>query len=512
MTDCVRNFLRFFKENPPTFAKDPHSKTVIVAGKRFIYDNHESVMKMLTAERVLAYDLAPWWKDDDTAKKMEWFVNFVEGTFRQEVVEKRKAAAAIKEKLVANGKADLTLPDADYILTHLQPYRVLGDRRKESGVNFLDTSTRTVTDYDYYSVEGALKSAEIDKDEIYRFMTRSLHVREVYDPQRPTSLEKVDGEANVYELNRHVTPTWRLTKAEPALPVEIDALMRHLFPGETCREFVYTWIYHSLTSRAGTYLYLAGGQGAGKGTLAYLLASLHGAANVSTPKQDAMFGRFNHYLKFKRFIFIDEFNCRNRRDKDTLKLIINDRIQVEGKGRDHEDIDIHASYLLANNSLEAIGLDPIDRRFSVPNTTWDSLIPVFGRPWVEDFNAKVKLDFAWLQSFGWWVLENYKNPKWGREEPYQPERFDEIVLATARLGFGEMLARVLKKEQNSYDYYEEKEAFKRTHKGQHFPPIQDWAKFFGTVKIGGELIGKIDGKLFIPRENLQRAPGEELLS
>jgi hypothetical protein len=510
MDDCVRNFVRFFKDHPPTFAKDLNSKSMTIGGKRVSYDNFDTLSKIFTADKVLEYDLAPWWKMD-VASRMDWFINFVEGTFRQELVEKKKAQRALKERL-AGKDADLKLPDADYILNNLQPFRVLGDRRKEGGVQFLNTTDRVVTDYDYYAIDAALKAAEIDKDVIARYLTSALHVREIYDPHSPVSIKPTDDESNVYEINRYVTPTWRLAEHKPVLPEEVEQLMRHLFPKETCREFVYTWIYHSLTARCGTYLYLCGGQGSGKNTLAGLIAALHGASNTSNPKQDSLTGRFNHYLKFKRFIFFDEFNCRVRRDKDILKLIINDRVQIEGKGRDHEDIDIHASYFLANNSLEAIGLDPVDRRFSVPEVNHDSLIPVFGREWIERLQDKIKLDAEWLAGFGWWVLENFKNPKWSREEPYQTTRFEEIVLATARLGLGDMIARTLKKEQNSYDYYDEREAFKRTHKGQHYPPIQDWTKFFQTVKVGGEPLGRVEGKLFIPREDLQRAPGEELIS
>lgn len=791
MEDCTRNFVRFFQENPPTFAKDHHSKSMIVGGKRYAYDTLESVQKLFTADRILNYDLGAWYKMD-AVPKMDFFVAFVEENYRKEVVEKRKAQADLKKKLSSNGKADLKLPDVDFIMSHLQPFRVLGDKRKEGGVQFLDTTEKKITDYDFYSVDAALRAAEVDKDVVARYLTGILHVRETYDPHNPYSFRPTEDEANVYEVNRYVTPEWRKEEKKGKLPKEIDQLMRHLFPSDTCREFVYTWIYHSLTSRCGTYLYLCGGQGclagdtfipyapvngagrvqnwkggtirqlferfnktakrrhkattdskfvvssmdddgfifkndiegvvysgvkecfklttergleitatadhkffvgdrylplgdlrvgdgvmvhdnvrytgddtgrqprnryaeimvkyhpakrfkevtvpggtytycrvrksralieakingmsfedyvdalntweperldrlkwlprevnvhhinedhrddrlenlmlvphaeharehakshsrlkfvvvedrvakierigeidtydiqckfpfnnfvankfvvhnSGKNTLAALIAALHGASNVSNPKQDSLTARFNHYLKFKRFIFFDEFNCRVRRDKDILKLIINDRVQIEGKGRDHEDIDIHASYFLANNSLEAIGLDPVDRRFSVPNVNHDSLVPVFGRPWIESLHERIKSDPELVADFGWWVLRTFDQPKWGKEEPYQPERFEEIVLATARLGIAEMIPRILRREQNSYDYYEERASFTRVHKGQHYPPIQDWTKFFQTVKVGGEALGRVEGKLFIPRDDLI-VPGKEVIS
>lgn len=508
-SDCVRNFLNFFKDHQPTFPKSD-SRTMSVGGKRYAYDDFESIRKLISAESVLKYKLSEWW-DADTSERMEWFTNFVEGTFRQEMVEKRRAQADLKSALRGNGKSDLLLPDASYILMHLQPFRVLGDVRREAGVKFLDTKTHQITDYDFYSIQAVLKAEMIDKSTTEQFLNRILHVRELYDPFNKVPLRLIENSNSVYEVNRHITPKWRGLDVKAELPADVDKLMRHLFPEESCRYFVYSWIYNSLANRSGTYLYLCGGQAAGKNTLATLIASLHGWENTSNPKQDSLVGRFNQYLKFKRFIFFDEFNCRSRKDKDTLKLIINDRIQIEGKGKDHEDVDIYASFFLANNSLEAIGLDPIDRRFSVPNTTWDSIIPAYGREWVQDFSRRIKSDHEMIAAFGNWILQEFKDTKWSPEEPYQAERFNEIVRATARQGISEMLERVMKKEQNSYDYYEERESFRRVHKGLHYPPIQDWTKFFQTVKIGGLPLGSVDGRKFTPRREFQRAPDEESL-
>lgn len=509
--DCVRNLLRFFQDHQPTFSSNDYSRFMRVGGKRYAYDDFESVKKLITAEAAMKYGLADWWQADN-AERMDFFVSFLEGNFRRDMIEKRQAKAELERKMRGNGKASLQLPNADYILSHLQPFRVLGDKRREGGVQFLDTADYRVTDYDFFSIQSVLKSEMVDKATADVFLNRILHARETYDPFNHTPLRLIEETNSVYEVNRHVTPSWRkLDSVKAELPEDVEKLMRHLFPSEDCRYFVYSWIYNSLVGRAGTYLYLCGGQGSGKNTLATLIASLHGWANVSNPKQDSLAGRFNQYLKFKRFIFFDEFNCRGRKDKDTLKLIINDRIQIEGKGKDHEDVDIHASFFLANNSLEAIGLDPIDRRFSVPNTTWESIIPAYGREWVQVFSRRIKDDDEMIAAFGKWILAEFKNTKWGPEDPYQPERFDEVVRATARQGFSEMLDRVLKKAQNFYDYYEERDAFRRVYKNTSYPPIQDWTKFFQTVKADGQLIGVVEGKIFTPRRDFQRAPDEENL-
>lgn len=506
--DCAKKLIKFFQEQQPTFPKSDSSKTMTVGGKRYAYDDHESVKRLIPAETAIKYEILGWWQADP-AEKMEYFVNFVEGTYRTEMVMRRQAQKALHQKMSGPGKDGLTLPDANYILEHLQAFRILGDVRREAAIRFFDLRENHVTDYDYYAIQSALKSGGIDKESIETFFNRVLHAREVYDPKNNFLYRLVEGSNAVYEVNLHRMPAWRLAPPTPTLDADIEKFMAHLFPVERDREFVYTWIYHSLTLRAGTYLYLCGGQASGKTTLANLISSLHGFSNSSYPKLDSLTGRFNHYLKHKSFVFFDEFNCRNRTDKDILKNMINDKIQIEGKGRDHEDIVNYGSYMLVNNSLEAIGIEPIDRRFSVPEVNNAMLTEAYGVEWVEKFSVRVREDAAMAANFGWWVLENFKAPKWGRETAYQTARFEEIVLATARMGILEMLPRVFKREQNTYKYYDEKSSFHRQHKGQHYPPIQDWTKFFKTVKYGGELLGTVDAGTFTPRLEFQKNPGEE---
>jgi energy-coupling factor transporter ATP-binding protein EcfA2 len=409
----------------------------------------------------------------------------------------------MRERLKSNGKTDLALPDAEYILTHLQPFRFIGDHRKEAGFHYWDTKSGRITLYDYHSIYSALRSAMVEKDVIEQFMHQILHAKEIFNPHGDYGMVLLEETNNVYQINSYVAPAWRSVVGAPAeLPEEIEKLMLHLFENEECREFVYTWIYHSLTHRAGTYLYLCGGQGSGKNTLANVIAALHGAHNVSNPKQDSILGRFNHYLKNKRFVFFDEFNCRNRQDKDTLKRIINNRVQVEGKHRDQEDIDIHASYFIANNSLEAIGIDPVDRRFSVPDVTHKPIIPAYGIDFIRRLTQKLD-EPDYVARLGNWILNRYDTPSWGPEDPYQKTRFEEIVMTTARSGIAETLSKVLRGEQGEYDYFEEKQAFKRVHRGQHFPSLLDWLKFFREVRRDGKPLGEVGATTFVPCDALK---------
>lgn len=476
-----------------------------VNGKLFNYTDPSSVDKLFPAEVVLKYDLTDWYKleADD---KMTFVKNFIEGTYRPELAERAKRRDAVNKKIADSG---MKLPDTDFIIENLQPCRVVGDTRKEAGFRFLNRADGTITDYDYHSIYFAL-CRDLEEKTVKRYIQNIAHVTIEYNPYEKYTIKLVEDSNNLYSINKFRAASWRelLEDINPHYDEDIKKLIEHLLPVEGDRLFVFNWIYHSLTSRAGTYLYLNGGQGSGKNTFAVLMAKLHGDHNSSNPKQDSLRNRFNQYLKEKRFIFFDEFNCRGRQDKDILKTIINDRIQIEGKGKSHEDIEIFASYVIANNSPEAIGLDPIDRRFSVPDITHDNIIERYDRKWIQSLIKKMDDDCI-IAAFAKYVLTTYEEPFYSSEEPYQGSRFEEIVIATARLGIAETLNKVLKGEQTEYDYFDEKEEFTRTHKGQRYPSIQDWQKFFRDIRVGGKPIGEIKGKMLHPIEKYSAESNDE---
>ena len=491
----------FFRQNPPTFAKASSSTQMQVAGKKYYYDNFDSMNKLFNVNSLLEFDLLEWYKLEPV-EKIDHVKHYIDGELRKETHAVGKAAQEMFKKI--NGDStDFELPDPNFIIDHLRPCRTLGESKKEAGFRFLHKDTQKLTEYDFHSVSYSLRRL-YTKEQIDKYMAYHVHLRETYAPHGALGIQKDEESNNVYDYNRYEPPEWMALDVKPSVDPDITTLMSHLFPSETCREYVFTWIYHSLTSRAGTYLYLCGGQGSGKNTLANLVTRLHGFHNSVHPKQDSFKGRFNHYLKDKTFIFFDEFNCRVRQDKDILKQIINERIQIEGKNRDHEDIEVHASYFLANNSLEAIGLDPVDRRFSVPNVTHDSIVTVQTREWMREFSERIKVDDRMIAAFGHWILETFKEKQnWLAEEPYQPERFEEIVFATARMGIAETLQKVMNRKLTYYDYYEEKDQFKKNHRGHNYPNIADWQKFFRDVRKGGKPIGVVEGKKFTPIPELQ---------
>lgn len=489
---CLKEFISFFNDNPPVFLNDESTK-MRVNGKLFDYSDPAQMDKLFEPGVILKYKLNEWYEQAPT-EKLDQLRSFIESSYRQDVAERKEKIAKLNKAIESS---PVELPDVELILNNIQPARIVGDVRREGGYCFIDIRTGMVTEYDFHAISLSLQR-EFPKKEIDRFMSNVAHVKPVYDPFGGPKLEKIEDSNAMYALNTYRPPEWvKIQTVEPKCDDMVMELLTHLFPNEKCLEFFFTWVYHSWNSRAGTYLYLNGAQGTGKNTVADLLTEIHGWTNSTHPKPGMLKNRFNHFLKDKRFVFLDEFNCRKREDKDFLKLIINEKIQVEGKQRDHEEITVYSSYMIANNSEEAIGLEPVDRRFSVPEITHDSIIEAKGRAFIKNVIKKINEPQV-IANFMAWLLEEYKYPKWDSEEPYQTKRFEEIVLATARSGINQTLEKIFKKEQKVYDYYEEKEMFLRKNKTQHFPAVQDWLKFFREAKKDGELLGHVDGMKVIP--------------
>ena len=490
----------FFANNPPTFGRTYDVKTLTVDRKRYYYDQYNSLMEVLPTTLMTSDEMLPLLQYNQV-DRLEFLMTYIEETFRGELLERKKNEKQLREAISSDKNFEIL--EAEYFLKKLQPARVLGDTRPYAGFKFFDKDTREITDYDYFAVQNALKQVLEKRQDIDTFFSKCVHLTEVFDPHGNYGVNLINEETKVYQLNTYRPPEWKVSSEyTPEIDPDLEKLFNHLFPGERCREFVYTWIYHSLTARAGTYLYCCGEQGTGKNTLATLLAQMHGEHNTTVTTQDSPGNRFNSFLANKTFIFLDEHRCRTKADKDILKSIVNDRIQLEGKYKEHEDVEIYSSYLIANNSWDAITLDPIDRRFSVPMITDTPITTVYPRKWIADLTHRIKTDAKMVGNFALWVQKRYDGAtlEWAPEEPYQTKRFEQIVVATARLGMLGTLEKIQEKAQDSYDYYVEKSLFRNTHKNTHFPSLTDWQRFFRDLRIDGKPVCTVEKHKLIPTE------------
>lgn len=418
-------------------------------------------------------------------------------------------------------KDEITLPemadidhsdqfDPAYVYHYYQPCLLKTQADNRYNFKYFDTYREELVGVSKLAVETIL-SRVIPRNQIDEWLnSKELRVIDlVYRPKSPALIDtKAPDGQKVTLLNTYKKPDWVSHKAKPIFSEIFEEFLDHLFPKSECRRYVLDWIHHSLNSRAQTYLYLCGGQGSGKNTLAVLLSKLHGNTNYSTPK--SLRSNFNYYLKEKTFVFWDELTCKTQEQKNVLKSIINNEIQVEGKFRDHEQIDLCASYMIANNSLHALQLEPIDRRFSVPDITDSNMEYALGAEFIDDLLAEINHPEA-IAEFGKWITQSYM-PVTGPLDAHQDtDRFEEIVIATARAGFSFTLDKIFRKDALAYCYEEEKEEFEADRRRSiKYPAKPDFENFFRNVKQGGKnLIAKVsdDGQKIWPRKEFQGKGG-----
>lgn len=192
-------------------------------------------------------------------------------------------------------------------------------------------------------------------------------------------LEKDEKHSYLYRLNAFIAPEYRKLKMPRPRPEGVDAIskyLKHLFPVQEQREYVLAWMYSSLVRRAKTSLCLIGVHGCGKTLFMEFMANLHGTKNVSHPDKSDI--QFNDFLSKNTLTIYDELKLTTK-SKEDLKRTSNDYIQTERKNEDRKETENHSSIILASNYDDALLLIPGDRRFSVPDLTYNRLETVFSK-------------------------------------------------------------------------------------------------------------------------------------
>ncbi|TXG78090.1 hypothetical protein E6Q11_01665 [Candidatus Dojkabacteria bacterium] len=143
---------------------------------------------------------------------------------------------------------------------------------------------------------------------------------------------------------------WRKLSDKP--PADLIGMLKHIIPLKTEREYLYAWLYTSITSRAYVYLVLQGIPGLGKNRLQVLLTALHGKSNSVNGKKET-FGangsKFNGQLFESTAVWFDELKYDNEMEP-RMKEYQNDTASKELKGVDATgSSDLYCSMVISNN-------------------------------------------------------------------------------------------------------------------------------------------------------------------
>lgn len=220
-----------------------------------------------------------------------------------------------------------------------------------------------------------IKSCKIPPGQEYD-LSVSRRVIPRYRPRSPAGVEtlvnkRTKEEEKIY--NEYVPAEWVRWKKDnpkqwnklPANPPTIlMKALKHLIPIPEERQYLYAWIYASITARAYVYLVLCGAPGTGKNRLILILNGLHGGGNYTPGKKSTITERFNSQMSGNTLISFDEIKY-DPEMINVMKEIQNDYLSIERKGVDTtKSTAIHSSMIITNNKPKDNHITFEDRKFA----------------------------------------------------------------------------------------------------------------------------------------------------
>lgn len=269
--------------------------------------------------------------------------------------------------------------------------------------------------------------------------------RQTYRPDIERPLVTDDG---VAALNMYRKPKIR---AVPGDITPFTQFMEYLIPEASERHQVYRWCA-TLIARPDirmryALLLVSEAQGIGKTTLGNsILAPIIGHENVSIPTNDDMKDKYNGYAAMKRLVIVDEF-FSNREGYNTMKsLISDDTISIRKMYADPISIKNWAHVFATSNHMDAIKLDPSDRRWLIPKVSenrWTEEKFSELNDWLE--SGGLSIVKFWAEQFGDYVRTSERAPMSSLkaemiEEARPPAQRKTYRLASVALGRNEQLS------------------------------------------------------------------------
>lgn len=257
---------------------------------------------------------------------------------------------------------------------------------------------------------------------------KAIYANFIYQPYKNHILFKQPNGFTGY--NMYTPPSWFIKEfysgetPEPCheIPKVMNSFLDHLTDNDTeSKEYLLDWLHVSLTSRNYTMLTAIGEQGIGKGILGEVMRKLMGDSNFVQTRDEIFKKSFNSQLQAKRLVYVDELALNRKEYHDRLKHMVNDTLEVEAKGKDSIYIQNYASFYLSSNHLDAIKLQPGDRRFSIIQLTDEKILTKFTRTDIEHGILNDKT----IEKFGRFLL--HRKVERDMRIPFHSERFNEVL-------------------------------------------------------------------------------------
>ena len=278
-------------------------------------------------------------------------------------------------------------------------------------------------------IEKAQLRNVLDKDAMKDLVIRPCEF--VYDPFKRERVYESDDLISYF--NTYEPPTWMVDEYGQYKEVErVDKMPElfhrffiHLSNGkESEYNYMVKWLANSIQDRNFCVLTAIGAPGIGKGVLGNIMLGLVGLSNFTKTDNKLISKDFNAQIRNKRLVFCDEINIKKTNHMNKFKDLVNDKIEIEGKGKDAKLDDNYASIYVASNNLDSLYIPENDRRFSVIELTNNRLDSNFTVEEIEQLNELKNIEE--LAKY----LYHYEVDKDEMLKVHRSQRLEDIKLST----------------------------------------------------------------------------------
>tara|TARA_Y100000004_G_scaffold44740_1_gene49133 strand:- start:151 stop:1470 length:1320 start_codon:yes stop_codon:yes gene_type:complete len=214
----------------------------------------------------------------------------------------------------------------------------------------------------------------------------------VYDPFKREKIFE-NGDLITY-FNTYEPPKWMVdeygqyleyVEKVDIIPKRYEKFFKHLTDNKKSEyDYILKWLANAIQNRNFCVLSAIGAPGIGKGVLGEIMVGLVGSSNFCKTDNRLIRKDFNSQFKDKRLVFCDEINIKKTDHMNKFKDLINQRIEIEGKGENAINSENFASIYIASNNMDSLFVPENDRRFSIIELTSKRLDAVFNSQEIDE--------------------------------------------------------------------------------------------------------------------------------
>jgi len=287
-----------------------------------------------------------------------------------------------------------------------------------------------------------------------------------FNPYDPSPVIKVMSEAltvPIYNLNTYRPPKWQLAYPkgiEGGIPKLLTRLIEFLIPIPQEREYLYSWIGHSIVNRHQSYLHLRGARGDGKTILAKVIGAITGYAYLA--RDGVCSDGFNADIRGKRLVIIDDDSFIGTREGNIFRKSLNNNIVTlnEKHFQTKNSEKQYASYIICSNPSDPFYSTHDERKMVVLTLNEENANTAFSTKELNFLDSLMKVDesehsekeIEFLARSGHFFLEYHKQDDLPATFNYLGGEFWDDVLKSLGAFKKLTVETLISGDKNEYTY------------------------------------------------------------